>query len=315
MTRGGSPDGALSVSVVIAAFADDRWEQLRAAVASVAAQSRPALETIVVIDHNPGLLDLARRELAPCGARVISNDGARGASGARNAGVAASGGDIIAFLDDDARASSDWLAAITGNFADPGVAGVGGRVDPLWAGRRPRWFPGEFDWAIGASYRGMPEAATVVRNVWSNNMAVRRAAFEAVGGFREDFGKVGARSRPEDTDLCLRVNSGSWVYDPAAAVDHWVPAQRATLGYFLRRCFNEGWGKAGLAARAGATASLSAERGYIRTVLPRAVAAGLRDAVRGDRAGALRTAAIMAGLGVTAGGFAAGWVAGRIGGA
>jgi glycosyltransferase involved in cell wall biosynthesis len=291
-------------SVVIAAFASDRWEYLRDAVGSVAAQTRPALETIVVIDHNPDLLARARRELQT--AVVIPNAGARGASGARNTGVARSRGDVVVFLDDDARATRNWLDRLLGHFADPRVAGVGGRVDPLWATARPRWFPGEFDWTVGASYAGMPAETARVRNVWSNNMAVRRAAFEAAGGFREDFGKVGAVSRPEDTDLCLRVTSGAWLYEPAGAVGHWVPQQRATFRYFLVRCFNEGRGKAGLAALNGTGASTSRERGYAVRVLPRAISRGLRDATRGDGAGLARGAAIVAGLGVAAAGFAVG---------
>ena len=36
-------------------------------------------------------------------------------------------------------------------------------------------------------------------------MAVSRPVFDAIGGFRDDFGKVGGRNRPEDTDLSLRV--------------------------------------------------------------------------------------------------------------
>jgi glycosyltransferase involved in cell wall biosynthesis len=293
-----------TASVVIAAFASDRWEYLRDAVGSVTAQTRPALETIVVIDHNPDLLARARRELQT--ATVIPNAGARGASGARNTGVARSRGDVVVFLDDDARATRNWLDRLLGHFADPRVAGVGGRVDPLWATARPRWFPGEFDWAVGASYAGMPAETARVRNVWSNNMAVRRAAFDAAGGFREDFGKVGAVSRPEDTDLCLRVTSGAWLYEPAGAVGHWVPPQRATFRYFLVRCFNEGRGKAGLAALNGTGTSTSRERGYAVRVLPRAISRGLRDAARGDGAGVARGAAIVAGLGVAAAGFAVG---------
>ena len=78
----------LTASVIIAAYSSERWEYLRAAVASVAAQIRPAMETIVVIDHNPDLLDRARRELAvasqggdPASRRVIviPNTRARGA--------------------------------------------------------------------------------------------------------------------------------------------------------------------------------------------------------------------------------------------
>jgi hypothetical protein len=145
-----------------------------------------------------------------------------------------------------------------------------------------------------------------VRNVWSNNMALRRAAFDAVGGFREDFGKVGAASRPEDTELCLRVTSGSWLYEPTSAVGHWVPAQRATLRYFLHRCYDEGKGKAQIAIMDGAATSTSAERWYTVRVLPGAVVRGLREAATGDRSGALRSAAIIGGFAMAAAGFAVG---------
>ena len=57
-----SPAGLPTVSVVIAAFATERWDDIREAVASVRAQSVPALETILVIDHNPVLLDRAGRQ-------------------------------------------------------------------------------------------------------------------------------------------------------------------------------------------------------------------------------------------------------------
>jgi glycosyltransferase involved in cell wall biosynthesis len=295
-----------TVSVVIAAFSSERWDYLREAVASVAAQTSPALETIVVIDHNPELLARARRELA---AVVLPNAGVRGASGARNTGVAHCRGEVIAFLDDDAAATRGWLGRLRAHFADPGVVGVGGRLDPLWATARPRWFPGEFGWTIGVSYTGMPEQIARVRNVWASNMAVRRAAFDAAGGFREDFGKVGTVSRPEDTDLCMRVTGGAWLYDPACAVSHRVPAQRARFRYFLVRCYNEGRGKAGLAALNGAGTSTSQERGYATRVLPRAILRSLGETLRGDGAGVLRGAAIIAGLGVAAAGFAVGGTA------
>jgi len=295
-----------TVSVVIAAYSDDRWTQLSEAVASVAAQTRPAFETIVVVDHNPDLLSRARRELTD--AVIIANVGVRGASAARNTGVALSRGEIVAFLDDDACATPDWLETLIAGFADPTVAGVGGRVDPLWATARPRWFPREFDWTVGASYSGMPETTAPVRNVWANNMALRRAAFDAAGGFREDFGKLGASSRPEDTELCMRVTSGSWLYEPTSAVGHWVPAQRATIRFFLRRCFAEGQGKAEIAAMDGAAKSTSTERSYTVRVLPSAVGRGLREAMAGDRSGALRSAAIVGGFGMAAVGFALGCV-------
>jgi hypothetical protein len=299
-----------TVSVVIAAFTMDRWAFLEAAVASVRAQTVPVLETVVVIDHHPGLLARARREFADV--TVIPNAGGRGASGSRNTGVAASSGEVVAFLDDDAVASATWLEPLLRHFTRPDVVGVGGRLDPLWAGRRPRWFPPEFGWVVGASYRGMPEKAEPVRNVWSGNMTVRRQVFDAIGGFRADFGKVGGRSRPEDTDFCLRAaaDRGTWIYEPAGLARHRVPAQRATLSFFLRRCFQEGHGKAALAALNGIRESTSAERLYARYLLPAAIARGLRDAMRGDASGGLRSAAIGAGFFSAAAGFLAGRAAG-----
>jgi glycosyltransferase involved in cell wall biosynthesis len=296
-----------TVSVVIAAFASDRWNYLQDAVKSVQAQTVPVLETVVVIDHNPELLALARHEFD--GVTVIANAGTPGASGSRNTGVAVCHGEIVAFLDDDARAEENWLEVLLPHFVDDGIVGVGGRVDPLWASSRPRWFPPEFNWTIGASYPGMPDKASKVRNVWSNNMAIRRSAFKAINGFRDNFGKVGQRSRPEDTDLCLRSAAESnrtWMYEPDGAAGHWVPAQRTTLGYFVRRCFNEGMGKAALASMNGASQSTSAERDYARRVLPRAITRGLREVAGGDLSGGLRSAAIAVGFCVAAVGFVAG---------
>jgi glycosyltransferase involved in cell wall biosynthesis len=293
-----------TASVVIAAFSMKRWDDLCQAVASVQAQSIPVLETTVVIDHHPDLLERARTELV--GVTVIANASDRGASGARNTGVAASHGELVAFLDDDAVASPGWLEALLKHFDDPSVIGVGGRLDPVWATSRPRWFPPEFDWTVGASYVGMRKSAGPVRNVWTNNMVIRRQTFDMIGGFRDEIGKVGTRSRPEDTDLCLRATArceGTWIYEPAGAAGHRVPSERATLRYFAYRCFHEGWGKAALAALNGMANSISAERRYTRHVLPAAVFRGLKEAIRGDMSGAFRCFAIVVGFGVVVAGF------------
>jgi glucosyl-dolichyl phosphate glucuronosyltransferase len=131
-------------------------------------------------------------------------------------------------------------------------------------------------------------------------MAVRRDAFEAVGGFRSGFGKVGSMSRPEDTDLCIRVGAAGpqsdWVYVPTAVIDHEVPAQRATFAFFLRRCYWEGAGKIELSAHLGADRDLGDERSYLLHTLP---AAFLRDLTTGRfaRAGAILAGVLAAALG------------------
>ena len=286
-----------------------RWNDLSQAVASVQRQTVAVRETIVVIDHHSSLLARAERELRDV--TVIANDGRRGASAARNTAVAVSTGELVGFLDDDAIASPGWLEALLKHFDDPSVIGVGGRLDPVWATSRPRWFPPEFDWAVGTSYVGMPKSATPVRNVWTNNMVIRRQTFDMVGGFRDEIGKVGTRSRPEDTDLCLRAAARcgrTWIYEPTGAAGHRVPAERATLRYFAYRCFHEGWGKAALAALNGMTDSISAERRYTRRVLPAAFFRGFKEAIRGDISGAFRSLAIVVGFGVVMAGFLLGHV-------
>lgn len=309
-----NPAGLPTVSVVIAAFTMERWNDLQEAVASVRAQTIGVLETIVVIDHNVALLERTQRELPDI--IVIPNVGSRGASGTRNSGVAASHGEVMAFLDDDAVASTTWLESLLRHFVDPDVVGVGGRTIPLWPGSRPRWFPREFDWAVGASYHGMPEKAERVRNVWGCNMAILRSVFDKIGGFREDFGKVGVRSRPEDTDLCLRAGAaqpnGIWIYEPTGVAGHRVPLKRTTFGYFVYRCLHEGWGKATLAAFNGTGESTSTEWLYTHRVLPDGIARGLRDTVRGDVSGGMRSIAIAAGFSFTVAGFLCGWVAGAV---
>ena len=138
-------------------------------------------------------------------------------------------------------------------------------------------------------------------------MAIRRQVFESIGGFRDEFGKVGDRNRPEDTDLCMRAaefgGRGKWIYDPDAGAYHQVPAERGTLRYFLRRCFNEGQGKAALASLNGISGSTSEELMYVRRVLPHGVARGLLDAVRGKVSGVTRSAMILIGLSLVTVGF------------
>ncbi|WP_033195892.1 glycosyltransferase family 2 protein, partial [Streptomyces xiaopingdaonensis] len=98
------------VSVVICAYTAARWQDTRDAVDSVLRQSQPPLETLLVVDHNQELHDAFATEYARNAAvRVLPNSGPRGLSAGRNTGIAASRGEVVAFLDDDAVAEREWL--------------------------------------------------------------------------------------------------------------------------------------------------------------------------------------------------------------
>src|SRR5919201_4775352 len=161
-----------SVSVIICAYTERRWSDLVAALDSVRSQRRPATEIIVVVDHNPKLLERLREQFSDL--TLVANPGEPGLAAARNAGVATATASIAAFLDDDAVADPCWLERLVAGYADPNVIAVGGSIDPLWEGGRPRSFPPEFDWVVGCTYRGMPEAAGTVRNLIGANMSFRR---------------------------------------------------------------------------------------------------------------------------------------------
>jgi glycosyltransferase involved in cell wall biosynthesis len=267
---------------------------------------------ILVVDHNPSLL--ARAQRAFPNLMVVANTHRQGASGGRNTGGELATGDVIVFLDDDARASPSWLSQLMRPFEESGVAGVGGQAIPLWPQRRPSWFPPEFDWVVGCSYVGLPASGGQVRNPIGTNMAVRRELLTEVGGFREGFGNIvatdgqtprrGRLSTGEETDFCIRVSQVHpelrWIYEPSATVHHRVPAERASFKFFVSRCWIEGKGKAALKGVLVGSQTLASEREYVRRVLPRGIRTGLAEALAGRVGPGLgRAGAIGVGLGVT----------------
>jgi GT2 family glycosyltransferase len=300
-------------SVVICAYTTKRWDQLQAAVESVAGQSSN-VEIVIVVDHDDDLLDMCVDKWPHH--RVVPNRFAQGLSGARNTGVSYTTGEVIAFLDDDAVAESGWLDALTAGFADESVGGVGGHVKPAWAAAPPSWLPPEFWWVVGCSYVGLPIEAREVRNPIGANMAFTRSVFEHVGGFREEIGRVGTIPLGcEETEFSIRARAAGFTvwYLPTAIVHHSVPAERLTLRYFLRRCYAEGLSKALVSALAGRTDGLASERAYATRTLPHAVRGGLAQAVRGPARidGLRRAAAVIAGLLSASVGYVQGAVAHR----
>jgi glycosyltransferase involved in cell wall biosynthesis len=298
------------VAVIICSYSEARWNDLVRAVESIQRQTHPAQDLIVVVDHSPTLLQRVRHEIP--GVRAVENREAPGLSGARNTGLTSTDASVIAFLDDDAAAAPDWLDRLMAGYRDERVLGVGGAVEPVWQAGRPAWFPSEFDWVVGCSYAGLPEAAGAVRNLLGCNMSFRREVFERVGGFRIGIGRIGAYPVGcEETEMCIRATH-AWpdrifLYDPMARVSHHVPKNRGTWEYYRSRCYGEGLSKALVAQFVGTADGLASERRHALRTLPRAVGRDLVDiARRGDVAGLGRAGAILAGVGFVIAGFLAG---------
>lgn len=297
----------LTVSAVVCTHDLARWPALVRAVGSLQAQVEAPAEILVVVDHNEVLERLARRELE--GATVIANRFDRGLSGARNTAIEEALGDVVAFLDDDAWADERWVSALVDAYDDESVVGVGGLVEPNWQTARPTWFPREFDWVVGCTYRGLPSVRSTVRNVIGANMSFRRRALELSGGFSAELGRVGADGAGcEETELCIRMRQldpeARIVFEPSARVTHDVPAARATWSYFAHRCRAEGRSKAVVTTMVGPSDGLASERRYVARTLPLGALAKASRIVTLDGSGLAQAASMAAGAALVATSYA-----------
>lgn len=299
------------ISVIISAYTEERWDELIAAIQSVQQQTLPAREIILVVDHNPTLLELARKQIEDV--IVVENSEAQGLRGARNSGIAASHGEIIAFLDDDAVAIPDWLKLLSEGYNDPHVLGTGGAVTPAWVNAKPRWLPEEFYWVVGCSYKGMPRTAARVRNPIGANMSFRRRLFETVGDFHSEIELPGKRHAGgcEETELCIRAQQQCpqdfFLYQPEANVFHLVQASRTQWRYLCSRCYIEGLAKATVSHYVGSKDGLASERSYTLRTLPQGIIRDLLDVILlRDVSGAIRAGAIVVGLACTTAGYIVG---------
>jgi len=237
----------LYVSIVVCTY--NRAESLRATLASLDAQQTPSDLTweLVVVDNNSTDATAAVIEEFAGTARTIVRSlfaGEQGLSRARNAGVAGSRGDIVAFTDDDVHPAPHWISRIVANM-QAGADIVGGPILPLWSRPPPAWLS-------DPSFHGIltimqhPEFAEVVDAhrqpcVWGANMAVRRSVFDRVGVFDPRRGLQGSRRYGgEDTEFVRRALAAGYraVYDPSVVVWHRIGADRMSVRYLSRVCFH-----------------------------------------------------------------------------
>jgi len=189
------------------------------------------LQIIVVDDGSSDDSPLVAREL---GALLVSSGGTgRGPAAARNVGAARAGGEILAFIDSDCTASSDWLAALLPSFADPKIVAVGGLVDGMCRESAVDHYENVMS-SLSLGGRELTGASgDDTFYLPSCNLLVRRAAFIKAGGFNATM-HVG-----EDVDLTWRLRDSGWTiaYLPLGKIYH---EHRSSLRSFMSRRFDYG---------------------------------------------------------------------------
>ena len=251
--RGGGTEslsGNLKPRITATICTRNRADYLGKALKSLSAQTLPPSDFEVLVvdnastDRTVTLVNEMKTSLPSL--RYIF-EGAVGLSRARNAAIREARSPYIAFLDDDAVATSHWLEAILTAFdsVQPAPACVGGRIDPIWEAPRPDWLP---DALLGylTIVNWTAEAVTLdlsSQYVAGANMAFKTDALRSVGGFNSNLGRVGERllSGEEIHVQRLLAAAGHKLhYEPRAAVRHHVPAARLTRQWFLDRAYAQG---------------------------------------------------------------------------
>lgn len=233
-----------NVSVVVCTYSTDRLGYVLDCVESLMRQTFLPYEVILAVDRDQPLVNFYVSQV-PSSVKLVVSDG-HGLSIARNAGAKNSEGEIVAFIDDDAVAASDWLENLVKGYDDRTVVSVGGSVEPIWESSRPTWFPEELDWIVGCSYDGLPEKKTTIRNPIGCNMSFKREVFSKIGFFEKTVGRKAANLvSGEETDLSIRIlqelPESRIVYVPSARVLHRVPRKRSRFTYVIKRSFYEGF--------------------------------------------------------------------------
>ncbi len=269
----------LSLSVIICTYDPENYSNLKEALDSLLQQSYKVEELVVVVDGEQVLADqLSSVYSNHRNLRVIVTEKGLSITQARNVGVKAATGDIVAFTDDDVVVDKDWAAYLVDTYKNTGAYAVGGKIFPIWLSGKPERLPEELYWLVGVTHKGFAEEKiTEVRDAFGPNMSFKKQVFEMVGYFNENLGFARQRNsyiQGEEPEFGLRIRQKlgkGVIYNPKAIVHHKVPASKLKLGVLVKRSFYQGYSKALVKKIISSPDSLITERTYLKNLFSKTI--------------------------------------------
>jgi len=243
----GAIDSSPEISVVLCTW--NRADLLGGALSALVSQDAPSLPEIVVVDNDStdGTANVVRHFTDRYRHIRYVFEPSPGLSHARNAGVAATSGRLVAFTDDDVRVPPEWLrtiASVAERYPDAGC--FGGPVLPQWMGPVPRWLTEDHWSALGIqNHSPEPFRADESRPICliGANLVIRRDVLQAVGPFDPAVQRVRSGvGSTEDDQYHRRIwaTGHHGVYDPALRVGAVVTGERLAKSYHRRWHFGHG---------------------------------------------------------------------------
>jgi glycosyltransferase involved in cell wall biosynthesis len=234
-----------SPPITIAICTYNRSVLLAGAIESLSQQScDPNLYQILVVDN--ASTDRTQDTIASSQQRYPDRniiwiyEKKQGLSNARNYAWRSSHSTWIGFLDDDARAAPDYLEKVFALISHGcQYMCVGGPIYPFYTTNKPFWFKDIYEsrvWGQQARLLNQGESLS------GSNMIWRRESLELAGGFNENLGVRGmVLSIGEETDIFKRLwrqtRQPQFYYSPELIVRHWVPEEKLTVRYQLKRFY------------------------------------------------------------------------------
>lgn len=231
----------IKISVVICTH--NRMDVLTSAIESIINQTLDhSLYEIIVVD-NASTDDTKK----VCGRfTTIKNfryvfESESGLSVARNAGTRTALGKYVAFIDDDAVASPQWLELILKGFETvrPVPDSVGGKIFPRWESPKPEWFPDvKGTYFTILDYGDVPKFLRYPDILFGTNMTYRKSVLMDLGGFKSDVGRKKKRLLSgEEADIYKKFSDRGLLvyYQPEASVHHLVPKERISKRWLCKR--------------------------------------------------------------------------------